>query len=83
MDGLTALHHAISEGHGDAAIQLLKAGAEADKRDSSGTLAIDLAPDTKVGSFSVACIVGLLIGLLAQVRRYILDTAEREGIELP
>lgn len=51
MDGLTALHHAISEGHGDAAIQLLKAGAEADKRDSDGRLAIDLAPDTKVGFF--------------------------------
>ncbi|RJE19430.1 proteasome regulatory particle subunit [Aspergillus sclerotialis] len=64
MDGLTALHHAISEGHGDAAIQLLKAGAEADKRDSEGRLAIDLAPDSKV-------------------RAYILQTAEREGIELP
>lgn len=49
MDGLTALHHAISEGHGDAAVQLLKAGAEADKRDSEGSLAIDLAPDAKVG----------------------------------
>lgn len=55
MDGLTALHHAISEGHGDAAIHLLKAGAEADKRDSDGHLAIDLAPDTKVGSFAVSC----------------------------
>lgn len=48
MDGLTALHHAISEGHGDAAILLLKAGAEPDKRDSTGNLAIDLAPDKKV-----------------------------------
>lgn len=51
MDGLTALHHAISEGHGDAAIELLKAGAEAEKRDSTGCLAIDLAPDTKVRWF--------------------------------
>lgn len=49
IDGLTALHHAISEGHGDAAIMLLKAGAEPEKRDSEGRLAIDLAPDTKVG----------------------------------
>lgn len=49
IDGLTALHHAISEGHGDAAITLLKAGAEADKRDSSGMLAIDMAPDNKAG----------------------------------
>ncbi|BDD54741.1 hypothetical protein MPDQ_003366 [Monascus purpureus] len=64
MDGLTALHHAISEGHGDAAILLLKAGAEPDKRDSTGNLAIDLAPDKKV-------------------RQYILQTAEKEGIELP
>lgn len=64
MDGLTALHHAIAEGHGDAAIFLLKSGAEADKRDSSGLLAIDLVPDTKV-------------------RQYILQTAEKEGIELP
>ncbi|PYH44450.1 ankyrin repeat domain-containing protein [Aspergillus saccharolyticus JOP 1030-1] len=63
VDGLTALHHAISEGHGDAAITLLKAGAEADKRDSSGVLAIDMAPDNKV-------------------RSYILQTAEREGIDL-
>ncbi|KAL2006157.1 hypothetical protein VTN00DRAFT_9811 [Thermoascus crustaceus] len=64
VDGLTAIHHAISEGHGDAAILLLKAGAEPDKRDAEGRLAIDLAPDSKV-------------------RKYILQTAEREGIELP
>lgn len=50
-DGLTALHHAISEGHGDAAILLLKSGAEAEKRDGDGRLAIDLVPDDKV-SFS-------------------------------
>lgn len=47
-DGLTALHHAISEGHGDAAVTLLKAGAEADKEDRDGRLAIDMAPDMKV-----------------------------------
>ncbi|GAB1196339.1 hypothetical protein APSETT444_005608 [Aspergillus pseudonomiae] len=46
VDGLTALHHAISEGHGEAAITLLKAGAETDKKDANGTLAIDMAPDT-------------------------------------
>lgn len=51
IDGLTALHHAVAEGHGDAAIFLLKAGAEADKRDSEGKLAIDLVPDQKVSSF--------------------------------
>ncbi|KAJ5107413.1 hypothetical protein N7456_004088 [Penicillium angulare] len=63
-DGLTALHHAVSEGHGDAAIFLLKSGAEADKRDNDGRLAVDLVPDDKV-------------------RQYILQTAEREGVELP
>ena len=39
---------AISEGHGDMALVLLKAGAETDKRDVDGNLAIDLAPDKKV-----------------------------------
>ena len=39
---------AISEGHGDTALLLLKAGAETDKKDVDGLLAIDLAPDTKV-----------------------------------
>lgn len=39
---------AISEGHGDTALVLLKAGAEVDKMDVDGNLAIDLAPDTKV-----------------------------------
>ncbi|KAK1150156.1 putative ankyrin-repeat protein [Aspergillus melleus] len=63
IDGMTALHHAICEGHGDAAITLLKAGAETDKRDADGRLAIDMAPDGKV-------------------KGYIIQTAEREGIEL-
>lgn len=49
-DGLTALHHAVSEGHGDAVILLLKSGAAADKRDGEGHLAIDLVPDAKVSS---------------------------------
>lgn len=39
---------AISEGHGDTAVVLLKAGAETDKRDVDGNLAINLAPDKKV-----------------------------------
>lgn len=41
---------AVSEGHGDTALLLLKEGAETDKRDVDGNLAIDLAPDNKVGS---------------------------------
>lgn len=48
-DGLKAYcATAISEGRGDTALVLLKAGAEADKRDVDGNLAIDLAPDKKV-----------------------------------
>ncbi|OKP14314.1 Baeyer-Villiger monooxygenase [Penicillium subrubescens] len=53
-DGLTALHHAISEGHGDAAILLLKSGAEAEKRDADGRLAIDLVPDDKAYLVGIA-----------------------------
>jgi hypothetical protein len=41
---------AISEGHGDTALVLLKAGAETDKKDEDGYLAIDLAPDSKVNA---------------------------------
>ncbi|KAL8835291.1 MAG: hypothetical protein Q9170_003377 [Blastenia crenularia] len=54
---------AISEGHGDTALVLLKAGAETDKQDVDGHLAIDLAPDTKI-------------------RKFILQSAEREGVDL-
>lgn len=50
-DGMTALHHAISEGHGDAAILLLKSGAEPEKRDAEGRLAIALVPDDKVSAY--------------------------------
>ncbi|KXT17774.1 hypothetical protein AC579_3614 [Pseudocercospora musae] len=51
MDGSTALHHAIAEGHGDTALQLLKAGAESGKKDATGKLAIQLAPDEKVRKY--------------------------------
>lgn len=63
MDGMTALHHAMSEGHGDAALLLLTMGAEHDKKDNDGNLPLDLAPDAKTRSF-------------------ILQAAEREGIDL-
>ena len=51
VDGFTPLHHAIAEGHGDTALALLKAGADTDKKNSEGNLAIDLAPDMKVKKF--------------------------------
>ncbi|EEH21138.1 hypothetical protein PABG_03369 [Paracoccidioides brasiliensis Pb03] len=63
IDGATALHHAVAEGHAEAALVLLRAGAEVDKRDNNEKLAIELAPDSKV-------------------RKYILECAQREGIEL-
>ncbi|KAI5920766.1 ankyrin repeat-containing domain protein [Camillea tinctor] len=49
--GYTALHHAIAEGNGAAAIALLKAGAETDKRDFDGHMALDLAPDKEVRKY--------------------------------
>jgi len=61
--GQTPLHHAVAEGHGDTAVALLKAGAETDKKDTDGFLAMELAPD-------------------AQVRKFIVQSCEREGIEL-
>jgi 26S proteasome non-ATPase regulatory subunit 10 len=63
VDGMTALHHAVSEGHGHAALVLLQAGAEFDRKDSDGKVALEYAPDAKTRSF-------------------ILQAAEREGIEL-
>lgn len=63
MDGMTALHHAISEGHGDVAVELMKAGAEINKQDRDGRTAMELAPDAKV-------------------KTYIINAAEREGIDL-
>ena len=39
---------AISEGHGDATLVLLRAGAESNQKDQDGFLAIDLAPDRSV-----------------------------------
>jgi 26S proteasome non-ATPase regulatory subunit 10 len=63
MDGMTALHHAISEGHGDAALLLLTSGAEFDKEAGDGSLPLDLAPDAKT-------------------RAFIVQAAEREGIDL-
>ncbi|RAL58101.1 hypothetical protein DID88_010381 [Monilinia fructigena] len=61
--GQTPFHHAVAEGHGDTAVALLKAGAETDKKDADGFLALELAPDS-------------------QVKKYIVQWAEMEGIDL-
>lgn len=63
IDGMTALHHAICEGHGDAALLLLTQGADFEKEDRDGRRALDLVPDVKTRSF-------------------IVQAAEREGIDL-
>ncbi|XPS75225.1 putative ankyrin-repeat protein [Ascochyta lentis] len=63
VDGQTALHHAVSEGHGDAAMLLLQRGAEWEKKDTWDKVALDYVPDAKTRSF-------------------ILQSAEREGIDL-
>jgi ankyrin repeat protein len=49
VDGMTALHHAVCEGHGDAALLLLTMGADFEKEDRDGKRPLDLVPDAKVG----------------------------------
>ena len=63
IDGMTSLHHAMSEGHGDAALLLLTLGADYTKKDNDGRMPLDLAPDAKT-------------------KRFIVQAAEREGIDL-
>ncbi|KGO36804.1 hypothetical protein PEXP_006030 [Penicillium expansum] len=86
-DGFTALHHAISEGHGPAAILLLKSGAEAEKRDSDGRLAIELVPDDKSGARSIAIPLNkILIGQESipdkkkYMSAYLVGVAEKYGL---
>ena len=54
---------AIAEGHGDTALVLLKAGAETDKKDATGALALDLAPDAKVSLLELLKLAEVLICL--------------------
>lgn len=75
---------AISEGHGDAALLLLQAGAEHDKKDADGHVAIELAPDAKVCLHSTRASQVRNPTLIdgTQTRKFILQAAEREGIDL-
>jgi 26S proteasome non-ATPase regulatory subunit 10 len=72
---------AISEGRGDAALVLLEAGAETDKRDGNGRLAIELAPNKVVNNpgsqptFDEA-------DTREKVKNFITESVEREGIDL-
>lgn len=52
-DGMTALHHAVCEGHGDVAVELLKSGADSGKKDRDERTAIECAPDKKVRDYVV------------------------------
>ncbi|KAF4594502.1 ankyrin repeat domain containing protein [Ophiocordyceps camponoti-floridani] len=63
VEGFTPLHHAIAEGHGDAAVVLLEKGADFTVKNGDGELALDLAPDK-------------------EIRRFVLQGAEREGIDM-
>jgi hypothetical protein len=77
---------------GDAAIALLKAGAEAGKKDVDGYTPLDLAPAKDVRFFlsfplspfqnTAYCWVWYLMLIRKQVREYIVRKAEEEGIEL-
>ena len=59
---------------------LLKAGAETDKKDVDGHLAIDLAPDSKVShQYQICTFLPLMAG---KIRKYITKSAEREGIDI-
>jgi 26S proteasome non-ATPase regulatory subunit 10 len=46
--GMTPLHHAVAEGNGDVALELLRKGADSGVRDGEERLAIELAPDAEV-----------------------------------
>lgn len=81
------IHYLTFQFPGDAAVALLKAGADYGKKDQDGCLALDLAPDKEVG-----CVVldyphsselcPQTKPVLSQVRRYIERAAEGEGIDL-
>ena len=42
---------------GDTAVALLKAGAETDRKDVDGYLAIDLAPDKQVSNIAISLLI--------------------------
>jgi 26S proteasome non-ATPase regulatory subunit 10 len=66
---------------GDTAVALLRAGADTDKKDVDGFLAMDLAPDSQV-MCPTTCPPQVLTSVNFQVKKFIIQTAEREGIEL-
>lgn len=80
---------AIAEGNGDAALELLRAGAETDKKDIDGFLAIELAPDKKVSlresllekvHKTYLCSFAFSLPFKIQVASWIRAQAANEGI---
>lgn len=49
--GWTPLHHALAEGHGDVAVELVKAGADLEKEDEEGKKPLDVAADEKTRKY--------------------------------
>ena len=64
---------------GDTAVALLKAGAETDKKDVDGFLAVDLAPYSQLSCLTWKWIMATNS---IKVKKFILQSAEREGIDL-
>lgn len=56
--GMTALHHALAEGHADVALQLVKYGADWKKTTSDGESVFDVALNDKVRVFFKKALVG-------------------------
>ncbi|CCH41444.1 Ankyrin [Wickerhamomyces ciferrii] len=49
--GWTAVHHALSEGHGDVAVLLVKSGADYNVEDDEGLTPLKVAVDDKVAQY--------------------------------
>ena len=79
-DGWTALHHAVAEGRGDVALCLLLAGAESGKRDVGGRLAMDGAPDLKVGFLVVSRSLFLSLALSRWGLRLVWEVLMRSAL---
>jgi 26S proteasome non-ATPase regulatory subunit 10 len=72
---------------GDVALALLKEGADFTLKNTEDVLALDLAPDKEVYIYICTFSISTqkshnLLTPHSQVRRYIVQGAEREGIDL-